>query len=95
MSNAPTQNGARLEQQDAGLGVVDKDRAAQPPKSRYLPPHLRGKPGAASDDRPPTEPGTDDYEKGGRSSEYKTVKYQFFICNKKVSISIFVREIKV
>jgi len=68
MSNAPTQNGARLEQQDAGLGVVDKDRAAQPPKSRYLPPHLRGKPGAASDDRPPTEPGIDDYEKGGRSN---------------------------
>ena len=55
-----------LEFQDAGLGV-DKDRAA--PKSRYLPPHLRGKPGA-SDERPPPEPRNDDYDKGGRSSKF-------------------------
>jgi len=50
MSNAPTQNGARLEQQDAVLGV-EKDRGSNQPKSRYLPPHLRGKQGG--EERPP------------------------------------------
>jgi len=52
MSNAPTQNGARLEQQDAVLGV-EKDRGSNQPKSRYLPPHLRGKQGG--EERPPPE----------------------------------------
>lgn len=81
MSNAPSQNGARLEQQvspqksisnlvfefiflqDAGLGV-DKERA---PKERYLPPHLRGKSGR-NDERPPSEPRRDDYDRGPRSN---------------------------
>lgn len=59
MSNAPTQNGTRLDQQDAGLGV-EKDRV---PKSRYLPPHLRGKPGG--DERPPPDAPKRDYDDRG------------------------------
>lgn len=66
MSNAPPQNGARLDQQDAGLGV-EKDRSSSKGgNSRYLPPHLRGKPGSG-DDRPPPEPRRDDFDRGGRS----------------------------
>jgi hypothetical protein len=49
MSIAPSQNGTRLDQQDAGLGV---DKAGVP-KSRYVPPHLRGKPGGGSEEGPP------------------------------------------
>lgn len=69
MSNAPTQNGARLEQHDAVLGVDKGDRGAsnggQPGqgKVRYVPPHLRGKPGGAGgvpDDRPQREQVEDD-----------------------------------
>jgi len=69
MSNAPTQNGARLEQQDAVLGV-DKDRGnnAQPKKS-YVPPHLRGKQGGGGDgERPPPDangPRRDFNDRGG------------------------------
>jgi len=72
MSNAPTQNGARLEQHDAVLGVDKGDRGASnggqsgQGKSRYLPPHLRGKPGGAGgvpDDRPPREQVEDDRNK--------------------------------
>lgn len=61
MSNAPSQNGARLDQQDAGL-VVEKERAAPPQKGTYLPPHLRGKGGDRTDERPPPEA-----DRGGRS----------------------------
>jgi len=69
MSNAPSQNGTRLEQQDAGLGV-DKDRSGKNTNSRYLPPHLRGKPGSG-EERPPPEPrGRDDFDRGGRSGGY-------------------------
>jgi len=50
MSNAPSQNGARLEQQDAGLGGVE---GTKPPKEAYVPPHLRGKSGGA----PPPDSG--------------------------------------
>jgi len=61
MSNAPTQNGARLEQHDAVVGVDGGNGASnggQPGqgKVRYVPPHLRGKPGGAvgaPDERPP------------------------------------------
>ena len=50
--------------QDAGLGV-DKDRSSK--NSRYLPPHLRGKPGSG-EERPPPEPRRDDFgDRGGRS----------------------------
>lgn len=67
MSNAPTQNGARLEQQDAGLGVEKERGPNAPPKSRYLPPHLRGKPGAA-EERPSSDNRRDyrdDRDRGG------------------------------
>lgn len=50
--------------QDAGLGV-DKERA---PKERYLPPHLRGKSGGRNDERPPSEPRRDDFDRGPRSN---------------------------
>jgi len=75
MSNAPPQNGARLDQQDAGLGV-EKDRSSSKGgNSRYLPPHLRGKPGSG-DDRPPPEPRRDDFDRGGRSGNfYYILKY--------------------
>lgn len=66
MSNAPSQNGTRLEQQDAVLGV-ETDRGSNV-KSRYLPPHLRGKPG--QDGPPPEnsyrEPNNRDKGFGGR-----------------------------
>ena len=51
--------------QDAGLGGVDQ--GAKAPKERYLPPHLRGKSGGRSDERPPPESGRNNYDdRGGR-----------------------------
>jgi len=72
MSNAPTQNGARLEQHDAVLGVDKGERGtsnggpAGNGKGSYVPPHLRGKPGGAGgapDHRPPREDLGDDRQR--------------------------------
>jgi len=72
MSNAPTQNGARLEQHDAVLGVDKGERGTSNGghsgngKVRYVPPHLRGKTGGAGgapDDRPPRDNFGDDRQK--------------------------------
>ena len=60
---------------DAVLGVEKADRGAsnggQSGKSRYLPPHLRGKPGGAGgvpDDRPQRNLGDDRNKERGRYS---------------------------
>jgi len=67
MSNAPTQNGARLEQQDAVLGV-DKEggrNGGQGPKKSYVPPHLRGKQGGGGGDGGDGPPPDRNNDRGG------------------------------
>jgi len=65
MSIDPSQNGTRLDQQDAGLGV-DQDNKA--PKGQYVPPHLRGKSGGS---HPPPDSGYNNFDdRGGRGSNY-------------------------
>jgi len=58
MSIEPSQNGARLDQQDAGLGG---DQETKAPKANYVPPHLRGKSGEA----PPANSGGNNFDDRG------------------------------
>jgi len=58
MSIAPSQNGERLDQQDAGLGV---DQETKAPKGQYIPPHLRGKSGG----NPPPDSGSNNFDDRG------------------------------
>jgi len=65
MSIAPSQNGERLDQQNAGLGVDSETKA---PKGQYVPPHLRGKSGG---NHPPAGPDSGHFDdRGGRDSNY-------------------------